>query len=161
MRQVAKRQRKLATTWLEESYQNKSRPEGTPETATFAKSLSLWLRFRACRGLGEAIGLEFMGGQPETTALKETKKSFNWRGPLLWMLVIIVGYFLSAGPVLKYSFRGAELDGKTVHRMRTVNTIYRPWLWLYLRTPLHKPMGIYMHLWLPEIFNGSGEIIQQ
>ncbi|MDB6121162.1 MAG: hypothetical protein JWQ71_155 [Pedosphaera sp.] len=37
--------------------------------------------------------------------------------------------------------------------------VYEPWRWTYFHTPLHRPLGIYMHLWSSEAFDANGEPI--
>ena len=34
---------------------------------------------------------------------------------------------------------------------------YAPLYWAYNETPLHKPLGMYMHLWVPIAFKKNGE----
>ncbi len=34
---------------------------------------------------------------------------------------------------------------------------YRPLGWAYIRTPVHKPLGMYFHLWDSENFNKYGD----
>jgi len=40
---------------------------------------------------------------------------------------------------------------------KVVNRIYAPWTWAYNNTPLHKPFGMYLHLWCRDIYDRNGE----
>ena len=82
----------------------------------------------------------------------EEKHSFNWRALILWLLVIPPVYLLSAGPVAMM-----QLNGCISPRSKFVSQLYAPRGWVYRRTALHKPLGIYMHLWVPGLFNKHGE----
>jgi hypothetical protein len=111
--------------------------------------------------------------QPETTTPSE--HSFNWRDFIFWPLVIVFLYVLSWAPVLrmqKEAFwnqhplgaNGVEIlrmSQKTPHwNTDFVRGLYEPLRWTHLNTPLHKPLGMYLHLWLPDEFDKDGEGIE-
>jgi len=94
-----------------------------------------------------------MGEQSETTTLSEAKHSFNW-GFVVWPVLIFTLYALSYGPVerMQEKVKGAWYLQFSAGR-------YAPLGWVYRKTPLHKPMGMYYHLWLPKYFDAKGELI--
>jgi hypothetical protein len=91
--------------------------------------------------------------KPATTTPKNEKHSFNWGALILWPVVIVLFYVLSAGPVAMMQEKGFISPGNEFF-----NKFYEPFIWAYEDTPLHKPLGLYLHLWVPDIFdkNGSG-----
>ena len=82
----------------------------------------------------------------------EAKRSRGFAGSFVWGFGIVVLYFLSAGPVWFMESKGTRLHG-------IVWRIYAPWDWAYLNTPLHKPLGLYMHLWRPGLYDRSGNLV--
>jgi hypothetical protein len=84
---------------------------------------------------------------PET----EEKKSRGLGSYVLWAFVAVMVYVLSSGPMLKCRMKtGAVID-----------TLYYPPLqWAYNDTPLHKPLGLYWHVWCPGQVNASGEFMK-
>jgi hypothetical protein len=40
-------------------------------------------------------------------------------------------------------------------------SFYKPLEWAYYNTLLHKPLGLYYHLWIPSTIDNKGNIIQQ
>lgn len=95
-----------------------------------------------------------MDGEKDKTIPENPEKSFPWRGLFLWAFVVVAIYFLSMGPVLKVCF-----ESKSARRFEHLfDTVYAPWFWSYDHTPLRKPLGIYMHLWLPDDFDRHGEV---
>jgi hypothetical protein len=60
-------------------------------------------------------------------------------------------YFLSVGPV-------ARLTARQLVPLSAMNAIYAPLGWMYEKTPLHKPIGIYLHLWMPDEFDAKGDV---
>ena len=63
-------------------------------------------------------------------------------------------YVLSSGPVCRYAglyaFHGYRIFG-------IVDVIYKPVWEVYWNTPLHKPLGMYWHLWKPALFLANGK----
>jgi hypothetical protein len=92
-----------------------------------------------------------MDAQPETTTPIEEKDSFNWRMFVLWPLVIVLLYFLSFGPVMMMRHKG-HISGSN----QFVDKFYLPIWWTYYNTPLHEPLRLYMHLWIPIVFDENG-----
>jgi hypothetical protein len=90
-----------------------------------------------------------MDAQPETTTPIE-KNSVNWRAFILWLFVILLLYVLSIGPVMMLE------QNAWIAENQFEKPIYRPVQWIYLKTPLHKPLGIYLHLWAPKWFDKKG-----
>jgi hypothetical protein len=93
-----------------------------------------------------------MEAQPQTPPEIAVKHSINWGAIILWPSVILLLYMLSWGPVLRMWD-----DGRISHRNRFVGRLYAPVNWAYFKTPLHKPLGMYTHLWSPEHFDNNGE----
>jgi hypothetical protein len=90
----------------------------------------------------------------ETTTPDEGKHSFN-RGFVVWPVVIFTLYALSYGPVE----RNQEKKHKNAWFLQLSAGMYVPLGWVYRMTPLHKPMGMYYHLWLPKYFDAKGDLI--
>lgn len=95
-----------------------------------------------------------MDAQPETTPPSEEKKPFNWWAFILWPFVILVLYILSLGPVAVMMDRGRLSPDNEF-----VSGAYRPLNWAYQETQLHKPLGMYLHLWVPDLYNKDGDAI--
>jgi hypothetical protein len=73
-----------------------------------------------------------------------------------WMFGVALVYILVAAPVLKMTLRMWTAPAQPPVVMRA---FYTPVGWLYGHTPLRKPIGMYNHLWLPELFDVRGEFI--
>jgi hypothetical protein len=91
-----------------------------------------------------------MPEKPETTTPDDEKHSFNW-GFIVWPVVILFLYVLSWGPVMMMKEKGriSSSDG-------FVWNFYAPLAWAYFGAPLHKPLGLYLHLWVPKYFDKDG-----
>jgi hypothetical protein len=85
---------------------------------------------------------------PET----DEKKSRGLGSYVLWGFVVVVLYVLSAGPV--EWFRGGVFSA---HRSSTLFHFYAPWRWAYIHTPFQRPLGMYLHLWRPNIWDSHGK----
>jgi len=85
----------------------------------------------------------------------EAKRSRGFAGYVLLGFGIVVTYFLSAGPAALMSWNGVFAS---VGVGRVVSGFYTPWRLTYLHTPLHKPIGIYMHLWNPNLYDEKGNV---
>ena len=83
----------------------------------------------------------------------EAKRSRGFSGYVVWGLVIVAVYVLSLGPVRLMGVKGMYSPSTR----RIVSHFYAPWTWAYNHTPLHKPLGMYLHLWCPDIYDQSGE----
>jgi hypothetical protein len=85
----------------------------------------------------------------------EVKRSRGLAGYAVWgFLVLVMVYLLSPGPVWRL-FASRIKAGSPVPALRS---IYWPWRYAYWHTPLHKPLGMYMHLFLPETYEEDGQI---
>ena len=84
---------------------------------------------------------------PET----EAKKSRGLGSYVVCWFLVVMLYVLSSGPV--------QLLIQKRLLPRDVFWIYQPVGWLYEHTPLHKPLGMYLHLWDPLTFDTSGDEI--
>ena len=80
----------------------------------------------------------------------EEKHSFNWRAFVLWPCVVLILYVLSAGPMVRLWEKGSVSDD-------LMSALYSPVNWAYSRTFLHKPIGLYLHLWCKR-FNANGDL---
>jgi hypothetical protein len=93
-----------------------------------------------------------MGEQTDTTS--EAKKISFWPF-VVWPAMVLVLYFLSLGPVSKLPHHGpANVQSRGE---KIIWVMYGPWWWAYFHTPLHKPLGLYMHVW-GDLFDKSGEL---
>jgi hypothetical protein len=93
-----------------------------------------------------------MDAQPETAASEE-KDSLNWRVLVRWLFIILLLYGLGFGPavrVMNSNLLNPKVD-------EALDFFYAPMGWAYEKTPLHKPLGIYLHLWAPKLFDKNGE----
>ena len=89
---------------------------------------------------------------PEQTPPVRKKRSFVWAYFVLMLVMGLLSYALSAGPVMKMRSRGIISP-----RNQLVNILYHPLGLLYRETPLHKPIGMYLHLWMPEWYDKNGD----
>jgi hypothetical protein len=72
---------------------------------------------------------------------------------LFWGALALLIYFMSIGPVIRYYDKRPGLySGST----KFLEMFYRPVDWLYEKTPLHKPIGMYLSLWSKR-FGRDGE----
>lgn len=81
--------------------------------------------------------------------LEDSKAGFSPWPLVLWPLLLAIVYFLSVGPALKLLLRDRISE-------RTFVTIYAPIGWLYEKTFMKKPIGMYLHLWAPDLFDAQG-----
>ncbi len=88
----------------------------------------------------------------ETTKPKEERHSINWGALILWPVVILLLYVLSGGPVMMMRDQGRiRWDNQVVW------SFYRPLTWAYNKTSLHKPLGMYFHLWDSNDYDKNGD----
>ena len=80
---------------------------------------------------------------PET----EAKKSRGLGSYLLWGFVVVMVYVLSSGPALRYVARRPGPSNLWYY----YHIVYGPLQWAYRYTPLSWPLGVYWHLWAPEV----------
>jgi hypothetical protein len=83
----------------------------------------------------------------------EAKRSRGLASYLVWGFGIVVLYILSFGPAVFLQISGTL--GPSTYAVY----FYRPWNWAYRHTPLHKPLGIYLHLWAPSFYDKNGDTI--
>jgi hypothetical protein len=77
---------------------------------------------------------------------------------LCWVGVILVLYVLSIGPAMVITDKGNISNGHPAARFFGI--FYAPVEWAYSETLLHKPIGMYYHLWVPAVIDGQGNIIR-
>jgi hypothetical protein len=93
-----------------------------------------------------------MEEQPEAKPT-EKKKTFNW-AIILWPVVIVSLYVLSAGPFVMMVH-----NGDISKHNRFFQAFYRPLSRAYLLPLFHKPFGMYLHIWVPEDYDKNGDVI--
>jgi hypothetical protein len=76
---------------------------------------------------------------------------------LCWFAVGVVLYVLSVGPVAMLVEK--KLIGPSTLTTEFLTTFYKPLEWAYNKTMLHKPLGLYYHLWIPSVIDSKGNII--
>ena len=81
------------------------------------------------------------------------KHSLNWRAFVLWPCLIVTLYCFSLGPMLKLMNKDV-ISGKEKWLV-----VYEPVIWAYGNTFLHKPLGLYFHLWTDR-FDRNGDCIK-
>lgn len=96
-----------------------------------------------------------MGDEAEKEA--ESKKSAGILDVLVWLGMILAVYVLSVGPVVKV-YDGKKAIPPNSKLDRFVDVFYAPLEWAYMRTPLHKPLGMYLHLWSNR-FDRNGDLL--
>src|SRR5690349_14257320 len=92
-----------------------------------------------------------MGEKPERTTSSDEKHSINWRALILWPIGIFIFYVLSFGPVSWFWDREPFKEPSPIFR-----EIYSPLTWAYENTPLHKPLGLWLHLWDSAYYDDKG-----
>ena len=81
------------------------------------------------------------------------RHAFNSSRLMVCASLILFIYVLSMGPFLRFAF-----DGRIGYPLVDILDLsFRPWGWAYNETPLHKPLGMYLHLWVPDYFDRKGE----
>jgi len=76
---------------------------------------------------------------------------------LCWAMVIFLLYLAGLGPtVWLIRTRGVPPMGSMAYK--TLTAVYAPVQWMYHDTPLHKPLGMYVHLWDPNDFDADGKM---
>lgn len=73
---------------------------------------------------------------------------------LFWIGVLLLVYVLSFGPVMRLWLNGHLREPNTVD---IIGVVYCPVRLAYERTLLHKPLGLYFHLWAPQVYGSNGE----
>jgi hypothetical protein len=89
----------------------------------------------------------------ETTA--ERKEGRGVWTYVYWVVGILLLYVLSGGPLAMWAVSRA---GKPPMKLGVVTGFfYGPLYLAYERTPFHRPLGLYFHLWAPQLFDGNGD----
>jgi hypothetical protein len=78
---------------------------------------------------------------------------------LCWLSLIMALYVLSIGPVMKISIQRNNSIPAPV--MDSIIGFYTPLKWAYDKTLLHKPLGLYYHLWIPGSIDKNGNVIEK
>ncbi len=95
--------------------------------------------------------------------LEEGTESRSWAAAtwLIWVAGGLLVYALSSGPVLWLVARGHIRPGYPLGGAvnRLVLVIYQPLASTYHQTLLHKPIGLYYHLWAPSLVDSNGNTI--
>ncbi len=76
---------------------------------------------------------------------------------LCWFAVGVVLYVLSVGPVAMLVEK--KIIGPSTSITKFLAAFYKPLGWAYNKTLLHKPLGLYYHLWIPSVIDSKGNII--
>src|SRR5947207_1226423 len=112
------------------------------------------MNFEKPAGQIDEPGVE-SGQMPETAQLTpetDEKKSRGLGSYALWAVVVVMVYVLSSRPMSMFAARSDR-------EISIITVTYLPLSWAYLDTPLHKPLGLYWHLWSPTRFDRQGEQI--
>jgi hypothetical protein len=86
---------------------------------------------------------------------EETKHSRGFGRYAFWAGVVLVLYVLSWGAALKMAEKRVFESGSAVYGF--IKIVYIPLGWAYEETSLHKPLGIYLHLWRPQRYDKNGD----
>lgn len=71
----------------------------------------------------------------------------------MWLGAILITYVLSSGPAMLMLEKGM-----INYNSRSVAGLYFvPFRWAYEDTPLKRPLGMYWHLWAPQMWDRQGE----
>jgi hypothetical protein len=81
---------------------------------------------------------------------KSSRDSWSW---MYWFSAAIALYVLASGPTMALYDRSTP--GNSL--CRAIRVAYSPLGWVYLRTALHKPLGMYWHLWDSAGFDKAGD----
>jgi glycosyltransferase involved in cell wall biosynthesis len=102
------------------------------------------------------IALELFRSHTE----RQKRQTKRLRRRVLRPLAAILIYFLSFGP-LRMALTGLQSPAAKASALERVQEIvYFPWTLAYTRTWLHQPLGKYMHLWCPQIFDKKGDLFR-
>lgn len=98
-----------------------------------------------------------MCAEIKSESRSHARGNINWLG---WFGVAVLIYFLSSGPVMwmvakGYFGAGRPLGGAT---QEVVADLYYPITLAYHDTFLHKPLGLYFHLWAPALVDTHGNL---
>jgi hypothetical protein len=94
--------------------------------------------------------------EPAAAPETEAKQSRGLGSYVLWGFVVVMVYFLSGGPIFRLGDLATFKSPKAVYFL---SHFYAPWTYLYDNTMLHKPLGMYLHLWRPDLVDKNGDPI--
>jgi hypothetical protein len=83
----------------------------------------------------------------------EEKRSGGFGLYGLWAAALLLFYALSSGPCLMLSRNGTFPDAL----IGCLVTFYSPLLRAHKTKLLHKPIGLYFHIWCPIAFDSNGD----
>ena len=86
----------------------------------------------------------------------EQKHSRGLWSYLIWAFVVVMAYFLSIGPIALMQKKGMLISPPT---QRALDVFYAPWVYICNKTPLRRPLGMYMHLWVRDLWDKNGDFI--
>jgi hypothetical protein len=84
----------------------------------------------------------------------KAKRSGGLARYIIWGLGIVFLYVLSFGPAKLLEAKGLY---SMATKKRIVNPLYAPMRRAYDNPLLHKPLGMYLHLWCPDLYDRGGE----
>jgi hypothetical protein len=105
--------------------------------------------------VGQGIASFLVDAQPETTTPTREKHSAFLPRFIAWPFVILFLYVFSFGP-MQMILDANRLNPSVEDALKAV---YHPMWPAYVKTPLHKPLGIYLHLWLPDQIDKNGDAL--
>lgn len=91
----------------------------------------------------------------KTTKSKKKKRPIGW-GWLVWSCLFLALYVLSVGPVVMIAGRKKPVPHFAARI--AVRRFYAPLGWVYETKLFHKPLGKYLHLWAPALYDRNGNM---
>jgi hypothetical protein len=79
----------------------------------------------------------------------DAEKSRGLGSYVVWAFVVVMVYVLSSGPAMRFYCRRPGPPSAALYD--SYHIVYRPLWWAYHNTPLSWPLGMYWHLWVPEV----------
>jgi hypothetical protein len=96
--------------------------------------------------------------QEPTETREEAKDSRGFGTYAIWAGVVLVLYVLSWGPARTMYWRIVRYGTPMA---RAIDAVYFPIEWAENNTPLGKPLGMYLNLWVPKrTFEGDVDPIR-
>jgi hypothetical protein len=90
---------------------------------------------------------------PPDSATSEEKGGRGYWGSVIWPVVVVMVYVLSAGPAA-YAMRKRALASWVAH-------VYDPLGLVLNGTGLMRPFRMYLHLWVPDVYDKNGRPIDR
>src|ERR1041385_8442679 len=94
-----------------------------------------------------------MAENAQPTPETEAKKSRGFGSFVVWGVGGVMVYVLGSGPAFRYLWHDPSTPLYEV-----ISYGYSPLRWAQWKTPLHKPLGIYWHIWCPKIYKLEGDL---